>query len=149
MPPLALFQGKETNMMLGRAWIVTGFCIACGAASLCAFDGKTPTVKEVMKKAHDNKSGLRAQIKTEAEKASPDWADIQKMTKEFVELASALESNKPGKGDVAGWTKQCQGYVTLVKALETAAGKKDAAAMKAANDKIIRYCGGCHKAHRE
>ncbi len=135
--------------MTSRAGWIAGMLLVFLAAQLTAFDGKTPTVKDVMKKAHDSKAGLRAQIKTEADKTSPDWGDLQKLTKEFVVLASALESNKPTKGDAAGWKKKCQGYVELVKTLDAAAGKKDAAAVKAANQKPAANCGGCHKAHRE
>jgi cytochrome c556 len=129
--------------------IVAGLLVLGLAVNLAANQAKTPSIKEVMKKAHDNKAGLRAQIKTEADKPNPDWADVQKLTKEFVQLTSALDGNKPPKGDAAAWKKQCQGYVEQVKALDAAAGKKDAAAVKAANQKLASNCGGCHKAHRE
>jgi cytochrome c556 len=135
--------------MTGRISLAASLVFLLAVLPLAAYQGKATTIKDVMKKAHDNKNGLRTQIRAESEKATPDWADVQKMTKEFVELAGALEANKPPKGDAAAWKKTCSSYVDQVKALDAAAGKKDAKAVGEANKKLTASCSSCHKAHRE
>lgn len=106
-------------------------------------------IEDIMLKCHKAKTGLRAQIKTESEKASPNWADIQKKTKEFVTEASMIEKNSPPKGDAASWKKLSQEYVAQVKQLDAAAGKKDAKGIADVDKKLGANCKGCHDAHKE
>jgi len=106
------------------------------------------SIDEIMTKGHKAKTGLRAQIKSGAEMANPNWADIQKKSKEFVDLASGLVKNDPPKGDKASWEKLCKEYVDLVKAIDEAAAKKDAKALAAADKKLGASCKGCHDAHQ-
>jgi putative NADH-flavin reductase len=118
--------------------MVLGIAGVIGAAS----------IDEIMTKGHKAKTGLRDQIKMAADAASPNWADIQKKTKEFSDLAATLEKNDPPKGEKDSWKKLCKEYVDLVKALDTAAGKKDAKALAEANKKLGASCKGCHDAHQ-
>jgi cytochrome c556 len=110
---------------------------------------KVPSVEEIMEKAHANKTGLRAKIADEVKAASPDWATIQKQTKEFVTLAEALAKNSPPKGDKKSWEKLSKEYAEQVKDLDKAAAKKDAKAVTAANQKLNGNCQGCHDVHRD
>lgn len=119
-------------VMLGIAGVV-------GAAS----------IQEIMTKCHKLKVGLRDQIKAGAETASPNWADLQKKSKEFVEQASMLEGNTPPKGSKESWKKLSKEYVEQVKALDAAVAKKDAKAVADAHKKLGANCKGCHDAHQE
>jgi hypothetical protein len=113
----------------------------------CADD--VSSIDDIMTKAHKNKTGLRDQIAMELKKGSPDWADVQKKTKEFVKLAGMLSKFDPPKGEKSSWKKLSDAYTAEVKTLDDAAGKKDQAAATKANDKLKTGCMPCHDAHRE
>jgi hypothetical protein len=124
-----------------------GLLFGVGMAVLAG--GKVPSIEEIMDKAHANKTGLRAKISDEAKKASPDWATIQKQSKEFVGLAEALAKNDCPKGDKTSWQKLTKEYAEQVKDLDKAAAKKDAKALTAANQKLNANCASCHEKHRD
>lgn len=106
------------------------------------------SIDEIMVKAHKARTGLRDQIKNAAAMPNPDWAEIQKKTKEFVELAKELVKHDPPMGDRASWEKHCAEYVEIIKALDEAAAKKDAKAIADVNKKLGASCKGCHDAHQ-
>jgi hypothetical protein len=110
--------------------------------------GNIPTIEEIMSKAHKPKK-LREQIKADLDKSSPDWPAIQKKSKDFLTLASALEKNSPPRGDVGSWKKLSKDYADTVKMLDDAVGKKDVKAAQAANTRLTTKCMECHKIHRE
>jgi cytochrome c556 len=135
--------------MMRATLVVAGLAIVSLLMGVVFADDKSPTIIEIMTKAHKSRTGLRDQIKKEADSGSPNWTNVQKMTKEFVALASALEKNDPPKGDKAGWKKLSQEYYEQVKGLDAAAGKKDTKAVADANRKLGSNCKGCHDAHME
>jgi cytochrome c556 len=106
------------------------------------------SIDEIMVKAHKARTGLRDQIKNAAAMPNPDWAEIQKKTKEFVELAKELVKNDPPMGTKESWEKHCAEYVEIIKALDEAAAKKDAKAIAEVNKKLGASCKGCHDAHQ-
>jgi mono/diheme cytochrome c family protein len=119
------------------ACLVLGIALS-GAAFLRAEDEKekdTPTIKEVMKKAHLGAAkSLISKVSTG--KASDDEK------KALLSLYEALAKNKPPKGDEDEWKTRT---TALVKAAKAAVdGDKDAgkALGKASN------CAACHKAHK-
>lgn len=128
-------------------WIVPGLLVLGGVIGFCAED--VSSIDDIMTRAHKNKTGLRDQIANELKKTSPDWADVQKKTKEFVKLASSLTKFDPPKGDKASWKKLSDAYTADVKSLDSAAGKKDREAAVKAADKLKTGCTPCHDAHRE
>jgi hypothetical protein len=90
------------------------------------------TIKEVMKKAH--KDGLLNQVAS----GKADKKDVE----ELVQLYTALNQNKPPKGEVKDWAMKTE--VILKYAKDVAAGKEGAGPkLKEAAD-----CKGCHMAHR-
>src|SRR5262249_17872669 len=119
-------------------WVIPGLFVASVVIGFCGDD--TSTVNDIMKKAHSNKKGLRDQIATELKKTTPDWADLQKKSKEFAKLASMLTKFKPGdegvKGYPKGWKKLSEAYAAEVKSLDDAVGKKDKPAAEKINDKL-------------
>lgn len=107
------------------------------------------SIHDIMEKAHEGKQCLRTQIADQVKKPNPDWASVQKNSKEFVALAEALAKHPCPKGDKASWTKLTKDYAVQVKDLDAAAAKKDAKAVNAANQKLGANCMGCHDAHRD
>ena len=131
-----------------KRWIAA-IGVVLGAGLVLSAGDKAPSVEEIMEKAHATKTGLKTKIADEVKKDSPDWATVQKQAKEFVSLAEALAKNDPPKGDKKNWLKLSKDYAEQVKDLEKSAGKKDAKAVTAANQKLNANCMVCHDAHRE
>lgn len=127
----------------------TKWLVACVALlAVVGMVAAAPSVEEIMTKCHKAKVGLRDQIKVAAEAASPNWADIAKKSKEFVECAGQLDKNDPPKGEKDSWIKLCKAYNADVKALDAAVAKKDAKAVLEANKKLGAGCKGCHDLHQ-
>ncbi len=127
-------------------WATAGLLVT---TLVVAFAGDPDSIDDIMTKAHKSKTGLRDQIAAELKKASPDWADVQKKTKEFVALASALKKFDPPKGDKKSWGQLSDAYVADVKNLDLAAGKKSKEDTAAAAEKLKKGCMPCHDAHRD
>jgi hypothetical protein len=140
-----------------KKWLlaVTGLAIALltglSAERLDAADpqaGKVPEVSEIMQKLNKGKNAIHKSVGSDL-KANPiDWAEVQKKTKVYEEYASAMPKNDPPKGEKASWEKLTKTFATNAKDLNTAAGKKDAAAALEAQAKNGKMCMSCHQAHR-
>jgi hypothetical protein len=140
------FSSKE-RCMKRALWIVPGLLALSVVIGYCAED--VSSIDDIMTRAHKNKTGLRDQIATELKKSTPDWADVQKKTKEFVGLAGSLTKFDPPKGDKGSWKKLADAYTADVKSLDAAAGKKDQPTAVKAVEKLKTGCTPCHDAHRE
>jgi cytochrome c556 len=143
--PAITTKGETMSKWAGLAAAVA----VCGLVGLSAGAYPDASIHDVMEQAHKPTKGLRALIGTEVAKPKPDWTEVQKMSKEYVMLAAALGKNDPPKGDKLSWKKMTSGFESAVKALDVAAGKKDANGVKAASKKIGDACMPCHKLHRE
>jgi cytochrome c556 len=135
-----------------KTWLLGAAAVAValgglGAARLAA-DDKAPTVEEIMKKVNAGKGAIHRTLKTDLDTANPNWAEIQKKTKEYSALADFLGKNDPPKGDKADWEKQTKAYAASAKALYEAAQKKDKATAMAVHGKISKSCMGCHRQHK-
>jgi cytochrome c556 len=113
-----------------------------------AQDGKTPTIKDVMDALHKGAKSPLAQVKAQLKADAPDWAEIKKTTKQFVEYGTALAKNTPPKGDPEAFKALATAYATSARALDEAAQKEDLPATKAAFAKIASSCKSCHAAHK-
>lgn len=125
-------------------------CLMLAVVSAGAQGGKTPTVKEVMKKLNYRDAALCPTI-GKALKANPvNWDEVQKEARQFAEFAEALPKNDPPAGDKASWNKLTQAYVSAAQELNAAAQRKDQAAAVTAHGKLANpaTCNGCHKTHR-
>ena len=138
-----------------KKWLLGSTALALGLLALLAdgpagaADATTPTIDAIMKKVN-GKNGLHRKGLPDALKATPvDWANVQKQTKEYADLAGALGKNDPPKGDKASWEKLTKSYADSAKELFTAAEKKDKDTITSVQGKIGRTCMNCHKAHRE
>jgi hypothetical protein len=114
-----------------------------------AQDGKTPTIKDVMDELHKGAKSPLAQLKTQLKAESPNWAEIQKTTKEFVKFGAALPKNEPPKGDPEAFRTLATSYYNTAKAIDEAAQKEDKQAAQAAFSKLTGLCKTCHAAHKE
>ena len=126
--------------------------VAVGLAAVIAVTGTLLaadlTVKDVMKKAHAGPNSLLANIGKDLKDDDPEWADIQKETKDLVELGTALGKNDPPKGDKDSWKSLTKAYLDNAKALDAAAQKKDKATAQSYHAKLMGACKACHMAHR-
>lgn len=134
--------------MMRSGWGVVGLLMLGVVVGLSAGGNENPTIEQIMEKAHKTKTGLRDQIAAEMKKDAPDWADVQKKTKEFVTLIDALGKNEPPMGDKANWKKLTTAYAKHVRELDAAAGKKDRQSVSGMNTKLGTVCKSCHDVHR-
>jgi hypothetical protein len=128
--------------------------LACAAAGLALLAvgvavAADPTIKDIMTKAHKGGKSLLANINGELKEDEPDWNDVQRDTKELLQLGSSLGKNTPPKGDQASWDRLTKAYVATAQSLETAAEGKNKSAAQSALKQIQGSCRGCHQAHRE
>lgn len=126
--------------------------LVCAAAGLALLAGiamaADPTIKEIMKRAHRTGTGLLVNIGKELKEDEPDWNDVQKDSKEVVELGTSLGKNKPPKGEQASWDRLTKNYLANARSLEAAAQQKDKAATQTALTKLNNSCKECHPLHR-
>jgi hypothetical protein len=108
-----------------------------------------PSIKDVMDALHKGASSPLAQLKAELKATSPDWAKIQKTTKEFVTYGAALPKNDPPRGNPEDFRKIATTYFNTAKAVDEAAQKQDKAAAQAGFAKLSGLCKTCHAAHKE
>lgn len=125
--------------------------IACGLSMLAvaAVAGAADlTIKDVMGKAHKGAGALLPTLGKGLRSDSPSWEEIQKQTKELVELGEALGKNDPPKGAKPSWEKFTKNYVQLAKDLQSAAEKKNTQDARSAHAKLVGSCKACHNAHK-
>ena len=122
---------------------------AFAVASVNAQDsGKSPTIKDVMSKLHKGANSPLAKLKGELKGDSPNWGDVQNLTKDFVTLGKELEKNDPPKGDKESFKVLANRYYADVKVLDDAAQRKDTEAARAAHQRLSTSCKACHTAHK-
>jgi cytochrome c556 len=122
--------------------------VALATGPTTAHAAKDLSAKEIMVKAHKGNSSLLTMVRMELREDEPDWADIQKQTKELVVLGTALGRTKPPQGDQQSWSTLTQQYLANVKALDAAAGRRDKSVTDGALKKLMGSCSVCHKVHR-
>ena len=108
----------------------------------------SPTVSEIMKKAH-GKAGILGDLKGAVpKKGEPKFDVVKEKSAELLPLAEALAKASPKKGEKASWDKLTKSYVDNVKSLVDAAENKDAPATSKAMTALGSTCGGCHSKHK-
>ena len=129
--------------------------LACAAAGLVllavgvAVAADPASIKDIMIKAHKPGKSLLANIMGELREDEPDWNDVQKDSKDLVQLGGALGKFTPPKGDQASWNRLTTAYVANAQALEAAAESKNKSAAQTALKQLQGSCRACHQAHRE
>src|SRR5262249_34360339 len=140
--PLPAAPGPESGRM-EMARCLAGF-LALAAVAMVAVDRpravaqeKAADIKEVMTRAHKGPSALLPARGKELKSAAPPWADIQKQSRELVELATSLGKNAAPTGEKDSWQKLTQQYLASARDLDEAAQKKD---KKAAETAHASFC---------
>lgn len=127
-------------------------CMASTLAVLALLAGAaaedTPSIKEVMGKLHKGANAPLAKLNTALKSDSPDWKNVQDLSKDFVILGAALSKNGPPRGEKADYVKLADAYHGNAKDLDTAAKAEDKTKAKAALGKIGASCKACHTAHK-
>lgn len=131
-----------------KKWLAMGVVTLGVGMTALAQDDAVPTIKKIMKDAHNPKAGLLPAIKKDLSAPSPDWDKISKESKDLVSLAQALAKNSPRKGNKSNWSKVTGDYLTEAKDLAAAAQSKDLDKAKTAQAALQSSCTGCHKAHK-
>jgi hypothetical protein len=104
--------------------------------------------KQIMGKLN-KPEGLYFNIVKELREEDPNWDAVKKDAKEVARLGGMLGKTDPPKGEKDSWQTLTKAYAENTKALETAAGKMDKTAAKAASEKIGKSCETCHMAHKK
>ncbi len=133
---------KKIALLVGPVLLITA-AVASGAGE------KTPTIKDVMGLNKGGPKSPLGQVKSKLAEASPDWAGLGKLSKEFVDLSAALGKNEPPKGDEGSWKKLTDAYHADAKALASAVKAEDKAAAEAAHKKLATSCKSCHSVHKK
>jgi cytochrome c556 len=140
---------KRIACMMGVVAVVIAAALVTSQAGAGAGAAAEPTsIKDVMDALHKGAKSPLAQLKTQLKAETPNWAEIQGETKEFVTIGASLAKFEPPKGDAADYKSQATTYYSNAKALDEAAQKKDLAATKKAFGKISASCKDCHTAHK-
>ena len=111
-------------------------------------DDSTPSIKEIMGKLHKGANAPLAKLKTALKSDTPDWKDVQELSKLFVSQGAGLAKNQPPKGDKSAFDKRAKDYYQYAKALDDAAKAEDKAKAQSALNKIGASCKACHSAHK-
>jgi cytochrome c556 len=121
---------------------------AWAAGPAGAQNGGALTIKEIMAKLNKGKTALCPTLGSELKAEAPDWAEVQKHTREFAQLAEALGKNEPPKGSKTSWETLTKAYAGSARDLDTAAQRKDRRAALDAHKKVAGACRACHSSHR-
>jgi cytochrome c556 len=111
-------------------------------SAAAADEVKPENIKGCM--AFQNK--VRKNIGAQAKKG--DWESVQKQTKDWLEVAKVLGSQKPPKGDEKSWKELTDKYAATVKSIDEAAEKKDADGVSKGLATVGNMCGACHGKHK-
>ncbi len=127
-------------------------CVATMVTTMAVLAGArtqdSATIKEVMDTLHKGDSAPLAKLKKAMKAESPDWSEVQKLTKDFEKYGAFLEKNDPPRGEKADFEKLAKAYYKNAKALDDAAKAEDKDKAQSALNKIGASCKNCHAAHK-
>src|SRR5262245_4889514 len=108
----------------------------------------TPTIKEIMTKAHKGGDALLKKLGKQLKGKDVPWEDVQAESKELLDLGKSLGKNDPPKGDKKSWEKFTASYVKGAESLHKAADDKDQKTAAKAQTSLEGSCKACHAVHR-
>lgn len=131
-----------------RSW-----CVGIGLALLALTvaveaQGEKLTVKEIMGQINKGPTALFPTVRKNLNADAPDWAGLQKQSKEIATLVEWIAKKEPPRGEKVSWSKHTKEYIAETKALADAAQKKDKDGMIGVHARITKVCSACHKEHR-
>jgi cytochrome c556 len=136
---------RKSGVVVGWG-LLAAFLLTAGLAD--AKPDKDPSLKDIMAKLNDKDTGLLVGINKGLKQDDPDWAALQKLTKQYLDGAEAVPQKDPPKGEKDSWAKLSKSFVAAAKSVDEAANAKDQKACKDACEKMMMGCRACHMAHR-
>src|SRR5215831_13159088 len=87
-------------------------CLWLGASAwdVAAADNKAATPHDIMTKINKGRNCLHLKVGSSLKQDKVDWPAVQKITKEYSDLAADLGKNDPPKGDKSSWEKLTTAY---------------------------------------
>lgn len=107
-----------------------------------------PTIKEIMREAHQCRSAYIRVVRTEIEKDEPDWALIGGRSRELVRAGKLLSLNSPPKGSAESWDQLTSLYIARATVLADAAERKDKDEGRVVARRLHSMCASCHRVHK-
>src|SRR4051812_32430243 len=101
--------------------VLAAFIAAALISGRAGAEDESATLKSVMGKLHKGANSPFIQLKTQLKSASPNWAEVQKETKQLVELGGSLSKFEPPRGEASGYKSLATNYYNNAKALDAAA----------------------------
>jgi cytochrome c556 len=133
------------NRLVGMAALLA---VVVGLSARAQDTDKPPSIKAIMTKAHKGGDSILAKLRGELEADDTDWAQVQKMSQELVDVGTALGKNTPPRGEKKSWQEKTSLYKANATALNKAAGRKDKEQAQGAFKRLQSSCLACHKAHK-
>jgi cytochrome c556 len=138
--------------MTRNGWCFLGCSfIAALVLSVCSANAKPekdPTLKEIMARLHKGDNAVRPMIDKDLAEDKIDWADVQKLTKEYLDGAKSVATKDPPMGSKDSWQKFTKSYISAADQLNSAAKDKDKDKTLDAHKNLVKGCADCHQAHR-
>lgn len=108
----------------------------------------TTSAHDIMETINKGKPSMHKQIGIDLAAIPPKWDDVAAQMPQYVELASALPSASPERGDEASWKVLANAYAAGAVALNEAIEAKNQPAALAAHTALDQSCKPCHDLHR-
>lgn len=110
-----------------------------------------PPFVKIMEDNFSGKKNVHKAVKRAVEADSTDWADVEKLAKQYVaatQMVGQHGKTKPEKGSADSWAQLTAQFAAQGKELEGAVAKKDKEKVKATVEKMMETCEACHENHR-
>jgi cytochrome c556 len=141
---------------MSRAWrgAVILAAVAAGLAGVLSVYSaereKGSPIKAVMKQVfnYNNKKSLLATLGADLKAEEPDWAKVQKESKEVVQKVAPLHKATPPRGERESWDKLTAAALLNARNLEAAAESKNKDKAVVSYKALHDSCRSCHTAHR-
>jgi hypothetical protein len=130
----------SAQRMFRSARLLTGtfvFLILC--LSIAWAKEKYDRVHDQMEKVHEGRKSPMGRLGAELTKENPDWQTVDKQLPAFKSMSEVLSTSSHDE-----IKDSADGYADAVKALATAAQKRDRAESQAALKLLKNSCADCH-----
>jgi cytochrome c556 len=132
-----------------KAVAVAALLTVGGPALLALAEGERAlSIRAVMHKQYRVSRAPFVRIEKELQSGSPDWEKVRQATRDFMSLAAMLEGKEPNWGEMESWKALIGRHLGDARAMDDAAGARDAEALRAAHRRVSESCKACHGAHR-
>jgi hypothetical protein len=107
-----------------------------------------PTIKQIMREAHECRTAYIRDVRNEMVKEEPNWELIAGRSRELVRAGKLLSLNTPPKGSAESWEKLTSLYIARATILVDAAERKDKDEGHVVARRLQTMCAGCHRVHK-